>query len=68
MAEFAINNKVHLATKISLLIANYRTELRMGADIRKKKKVKKVTEFAERMKKIQEEVGAALRKVQEEMK
>jgi len=34
----------------------------MGADIRRKGKVEKVTEFAERMKKVQEEVGAALRK------
>jgi len=34
----------------------------MGADIRRKGKVEKVTEFAERMKKVQEEVEAALRK------
>jgi len=40
----------------------------MGADIRKKGKVEKATEFAERMKKVQEEAGAALRKAQEEMK
>ena len=47
---------------------NYGRELRMGTDIRKKGKVEKAMEFAERMKKMQEEVGAALRKVQEEMK
>ena len=35
----------------------------MRADIRKKEKVEKTTEFAERMKKIQEEAGAALGKV-----
>jgi len=63
-----INNKVHSATKVSLFMANYRREIRMGADIRKKKKVEKAMEFAERMKKVQEEAGAALRKVQEEMK
>ena len=40
----------------------------MGADIRRKEKVEKVTEFAEKMKKIQEEAGAALRRAQEEMK
>ena len=40
----------------------------MGADIRKKEKVEKVTEFAERMKKIQEKAEAVLRKAQEEMK
>jgi len=51
-AKFAINNKVHSATKISLFIANYRREIRMGVDIRKKRKVEKVMEFAERMKKV----------------
>ena len=40
----------------------------MGADIRRKEKVEKVTEFAEKMKKIQEEAGAVLRRAQEEMK
>jgi len=47
---------------------NYGRELIMGADIRKKEKVEKATEFAERMKKVQEEARIALRKVQEEMK
>jgi len=51
-AEFATNNKVHLAIKMSLFIANYGRELRMGVDIRKKEKVEKATEFVERMKKI----------------
>ena len=54
--------------KISPFIANYGRELRMGVDIRKKEKVKKTIEFVERMKKVQEEAGAALRKAQEEMK
>jgi len=36
--------------------------LKMRVEIRKKEKVKKATEFAKRMKKVQEEVGAALRK------
>ena len=67
-AEFAINNKVHMATKVSPFMANYGKELRMGGDIRKKGKVESATEFVERMKKVQEEAGAALRKTQEEMK
>jgi len=67
-AEFAVNNKVHSATKVSLFMANYGRELRMGTDIRKKGKVEKATEFAERMKKVQEEAEAALRRAQEEMK
>ena len=68
MVEFAINNKVHTATKILPFMANYGKELRMGGDIKKKEKVENATEFVERMKKVQEEVEAALRKTQEEMK
>ena len=41
MVEFTVNNKIHSATKTSLFMANYRRELRMGVDIRKKGKVKK---------------------------
>ena len=52
LAEFVINNKVHSAMKISLFIANYKRELRMGADVRKKEKVEKVVEFVERIKKV----------------
>ena len=40
----------------------------MGRDIRKKEKVEKATEFVKRLKRVQEEAGVALRKVQEEMK
>jgi len=62
MAEFAVNNNVHSATKVLSFIVNYGKELRIGADIRKKEKVKKVTEFAERMRKVQEKAEVALRK------
>jgi len=68
LAEFAVNNKVHMATKVSSLITNYRRELRMGGDIRKRGKVEKATEFVERMKKVYEEAGVVLKKVQEDMK
>ena len=68
LAEFVINNKVHLATKISPFMANYGRELRIGVDIRKKRKVEKAIEFVERMKKIQEEAGVVLKKKQEDMK
>jgi len=68
MAEFAINNKVHTATKVSPFMANYGKEVRMGGDIRRKEKVESVTEFVERMKKVHEEAEAALRKTQEEIK
>jgi len=49
-------------------MANYGRELRMETDIRRKEKVEKTIEFVERMKKVQEEARAALRKVQEKMK
>jgi len=49
-------------------MTNYERELKMGGDIRKKGKVEKVMEFVERMKQVQEEVGVALKKAQEDMK
>ena len=67
-AEFAVNNKAHTATKVLLFMANYGRELRMGGDIRKKGKVESATEFAERMKKVHEKAGAALKRTQEEIK
>jgi len=44
-------------------MANYERELRIGIDIRKKGKMKKATEFVERMKKVQEEAEVALKRV-----
>jgi len=52
LAEFAINNKVYLAIKISLFIANYGRELRMGIDTRRKGKMEKVMKFVEMIKKV----------------
>ena len=40
----------------------------MGGDIRRRGKVESATEFVERIKKVQEEAEAALKKTQEEMK
>ena len=51
-AEFAINNKVYLTTKVFLFIANYKRELIMGIDIGRKEKMEKATEFVERIKKV----------------
>ena len=51
-AEFTVNNKVHLAMKVSPFIVNYSRELKIEGDIRKKGKVEKVTEFVERMKQV----------------
>jgi len=68
LAEFAVNNKVHMIMKVSSFMANYGRKLRMGGDIRKKEKVEKVIEFVERMKKVHEEAGVALKKAQEDIK
>ena len=54
-AEFAINNKIHSTTKVSLFIANYSREIRMRVDLRRRGKIEKATEFVERMRKVQEE-------------
>jgi len=62
LAEFVINNKTHLTAKVSLFMANYGREVRMGIDLRRKEKIEKAIEFVKRMRKIQEEVGVALKK------
>ena len=67
-AEFVVNNKVHTATKVLPFIANYGRELRMGGDIRKREKVESAMKFVERMKKVYEKAGMALKKVQEDIK
>ena len=67
-AEFVINNKTYSTTKVSLFMANYGRELRIGVDLRRKEKIEKVTEFVERMRKVQEEARAVLIRVQKEIK
>ena len=47
---------------------NYSREMIIGVDLRRKGKMEKVTEFAERMRKVQKEAGAVLKRVQEEIK
>ena len=68
MVKFEINNKTHSTTKISLFMENYRRELRIEIDIKRKEKIKKATEFVKKIKKIQEEARAVLKKTQEEIK
>ena len=67
-AKFVINNKAHSTTKVSLFMANYGRELRIGVDLKRKGKVEKATEFAERIRKIQKEAGAVLKRAQEKIK
>jgi len=68
MAEFAYNNKIHAATKISLFKANYGQNPRIGFEGRRKGKYEVAEKFIERMKRVQEEAKAVLGKTQEEMK
>ena len=67
-AEFAFNNKVYTTTKALPFQVNYRRELRMGFDIRKKGKNEKAEEFVREMKERYEEARAVLVRAQEEMK
>ena len=62
MAEFVVNNKEYLVTKVSSFIVNYSRERRIRIDIRRKRNIEKVIEFAEKIKKVQEKVEVALRK------
>jgi len=61
-AEFTYNNKVHLSTKTSPFKANYGQDPRIGFEIRKKGKYEGAEKFVAKMKEIQEEAKAALRK------
>jgi len=68
IAEFAYNNKAHSSTRMSPFKANYRQDPRMGFEERKKGKYVEAEKFVEKMKEIQEEAKAALRKAQEDMR
>jgi len=68
MAEFTYNNKIHATTKILLFKVNYDQNPRMGFEGRRKGKYEAAGKFMEKVRKIQEEAKAALRKAQEVMK
>ena len=61
-AEFAYNNKIHIATKTSPFKANYGQNTRIGFKGRRKGKYKVAGKFVKRMKKIQDETKATLGK------
>jgi len=67
-AEFIYNNKAHSSTRMSPFKANYGQDPRIGFKGRKKGKYVGVEIFVEKMKKIQEEAKAVLRKAQEDMR
>jgi len=60
--EFAYNNKIHAVTKNSLFKVNYGQDPRMGFEGRRKGKYEAAGKFIEKMKRIQEEAKAALKK------
>jgi len=47
-----VNSKIHSVTKVFSSKTNYGRELKMEVDIKRKEKIEKVIEFAERIKKI----------------
>jgi len=51
-AEFVYNNKAHSSTRTSPFKANYRQDLRMGFEMRKKGKYAGAEKFIEKMKEI----------------
>ena len=70
MERIEINVTEEQKWKGMLWLAHYNPEInyRIEVDIRKNGKIKKTTEFMKRVKKIQKEVGVALRKAWEKMK
>ena len=66
--EFSFNNKAHTSTGFSPFYVNYGLHLNMGTNPRKEVKSQGAVDFAEKMKKVHEEAGAALSLMQETMK
>jgi len=66
--EFIYNNKVNSSTQVLPFRANSGRDPKMGFEMRKKGKYEGAGEFTKRMKEVQEEAQAALKKAQREMK
>ena len=66
--EFAYNNKEQTSTQQSPFMVNYGRHLRMGFKVTREGKHLAAEDFAEQMKKVQEEAHVALLKSQDEMK
>ena len=60
--------RIYIATKSSPFKVNYGRELKMGFEIRKKRKHAKVQKFVKKMKEMYEETKMVLKKLQEEIK
>jgi hypothetical protein len=68
MAEFSYNNSVHAATQQTPFFINYGQHPWTGEDTQREVRNESATEFANRMKKVREDAGAALRQAAERMK
>jgi len=60
--EFAYNNKIHSAIKVSSFRANCGQDPRMKFEGRRRRRHKAAEEFVERIKRIQKEAKVALKK------
>jgi len=67
-AEFTYNNKAYSSTQMSPFKTNYGQNPRIGFEGRKKGKYAGAEKFVEKMKEIQEEAKAVLKKAQEDMR
>ena len=61
--EFIYNNKMYLSTKTLPFKANYGQDPRMGFEMRKKGKYKRIEKFMTKIKEIQEKAKAILGKM-----
>lgn len=59
---------MHIVTKSSLFKINYGKDLRIGFEIRNKRKNVKAEKFVKKIKKMYKEAKVALKKLQEKMK
>jgi len=62
-AEFIYNNKMHLSTKTLPFKANYRQDPRIGFEMRRKGKYKRIEKFVTKIKEIQEKAKVILGKM-----
>ena len=67
-AEFVFNNKIYIVMKLSPFKVNYGQELRIGFEIRKKRKYMKVEKFVKKIKEIHEKAKIVLKKSQNKIK
>ena len=62
ITKFVVNNKTYLITKISLFIAKYSRELRVGIDIRRKIKINNKVCKKKKIKKVQKKTLKEMKK------